>query len=175
MNGWSSVWQQLWQFIHKWIKLGQESSGGYWSEINQSIPAQPHLAVTFSESRKSLSFHFFLCEKERTASQKSPEGSRWAKLPGSSQTVQQPLTSVHGYLTTVPRVLPTDANEAVLFWSGYFSLTNSEKETATHSSVLAWRIPGTGELGGLPSLGSHRVGHNWSNLAAAAAAEHSQN
>ena len=35
-----------------------------------------------------------------------------------------------------------------------------EKEMATHSSVLAWRIPGTGEPGGLPSLGSHGVGHN---------------
>ena len=45
-----------------------------------------------------------------------------------------------------------------------------EKETATHSSVLAWRIPGTGEPGGLPSMGSHRVGHDWSDLAAAAAA-----
>ena len=41
---------------------------------------------------------------------------------------------------------------------------------ATHSSVLAWRIPGTGEPGGLPSMGSHRVGHNWSNSAAAVAA-----
>ena len=44
-----------------------------------------------------------------------------------------------------------------------------EKEMATHSSVLAWRIPGTGETGGLPSMGSHRVGHDWSDLAAAAA------
>ena len=44
-----------------------------------------------------------------------------------------------------------------------------EKEMATHSSVLTWRIPGTGEPGGLPSMGSHRVGHNWSDLAAAAA------
>ena len=35
-----------------------------------------------------------------------------------------------------------------------------EKEMATHSSVLAWRIPGTGEPGGPPSMGSHRVGHN---------------
>ena len=43
-----------------------------------------------------------------------------------------------------------------------------EKEMATHSSVLAWRIPGMGEPGGLPSLGSHRVGHDWSDLAAAA-------
>ena len=41
---------------------------------------------------------------------------------------------------------------------------------ATHSSVLAWRIPGTGEPGGLLSLGSHRVGHDWSDLAAVAAA-----
>ena len=45
-----------------------------------------------------------------------------------------------------------------------------EKEMATHSSVLAWRIPGKGEPGGLPSMGSHRVGHDWSDLAAAAAA-----
>ena len=35
-----------------------------------------------------------------------------------------------------------------------------EKGKATHSSVLAWRIPGTGEPGGLPSMGSHRVGHD---------------
>ena len=40
-----------------------------------------------------------------------------------------------------------------------------EREVATHSSVLAWRIPGTGEPGGLPSMGSHRLGHNWSDLA----------
>ena len=39
---------------------------------------------------------------------------------------------------------------------------------ATHSSALAWRIPGTGEPGGLPSMGSHRVRHDWSDLAAAA-------
>ena len=44
-----------------------------------------------------------------------------------------------------------------------------EKEMATHSSVLTWRVPGTGESGGLPSMGSRRVGHDWSNLAAAAA------
>ena len=45
-----------------------------------------------------------------------------------------------------------------------------EKEMATHSSVLAWRIPGMGEPGRLPSMGLHRVGHNCSDLAAAAAA-----
>ena len=43
-----------------------------------------------------------------------------------------------------------------------------EKEMATHSSVLAWRIPGTGEPGGLPSMGSHRVNHDGCDLAVAA-------
>ena len=51
-----------------------------------------------------------------------------------------------------------------------FSFHALEKAMATHSSVLAWRIPGTGEPGGLLSMGSHRVGHDGSNLAAAAAA-----
>ena len=45
-----------------------------------------------------------------------------------------------------------------------------EKEMATHSNVLAWRIPGTVEPDGLPSMGLHRVQHDWSDLAAAAAA-----
>ena len=48
-----------------------------------------------------------------------------------------------------------------------FHLHVLEKEMATHSSVLAWRIPGTGEPSGLPSLGLHRVGHDWRDLAAA--------
>ena len=50
-----------------------------------------------------------------------------------------------------------------------FHFHASEKEMASHSSVLVWRIPGMGEPGGLPSMGLHRVGHNWSDLAAAAA------
>ena len=50
-----------------------------------------------------------------------------------------------------------------------FALSQLEKEMATHSSILAWRIPGTGKPGGLPSMESHRVGHDWSVLAAAAA------
>ena len=50
-----------------------------------------------------------------------------------------------------------------------FHFHELEKEMATHSSVLAWRIPGTGKPDGLPSVGLHRVGHDWSDLAAAAA------
>ena len=56
-------------------------------------------------------------------------------------------------------------------WLSDFSFTFHfhalEKEMATHSNVLSWRIPGTGVPGGLPSMGSHRVWHYWSDLAAA--------
>ena len=55
------------------------------------------------------------------------------------------------------------------FLRSFSTLSGKEKSTsiemATHSSILAWRIPGTGEPGGLPSMGSHRVGHDWSDLA----------
>ena len=52
----------------------------------------------------------------------------------------------------------------------HFSLSCIGQAMTSHSSVLAWRIPGMGEPGGLPSMGPHRVRHNWSDLAAAAAA-----
>ena len=59
-------------------------------------------------------------------------------------------------------------------WLSDFTFTfhfhSLEKEMATHFSVLAWRIPRTVEPDGLPSVGSHRVGHDWGDLAAAAAA-----
>ena len=60
-------------------------------------------------------------------------------------------------------------------WTGLSDFTFTfhfhalEKEMATHSHVLAWRIPGAGEPGGLPYMGLHRVGHDCSDLAAAAA------
>ena len=69
--------------------------------------------------------------------------------------------AVHGVAKS--RTLPSD-------FTFTFHFHVLEKEMATHSSVLAWRIPGTGEPGGLLSMGSHRVGHDWSDLAAAAAA-----
>ena len=51
--------------------------------------------------------------------------------------------------------LESDTNERL-----HFHFHALEKEMATRSSVLAWRIPGTGEPGGLPSMGSHKVGHD---------------
>ena len=73
-----------------------------------------------------------------------------------------PLAEEPGRLQSMGS-LESDTTE----WLHFHAL---EKEMATHSSVLAWRIPGTGESGGLLSLGSHRVRHDWSDLAAAAAA-----
>ena len=64
-------------------------------------------------------------------------------------------------------LFPSIITRAYLHYPHCYSL---EKEMATPSSVLAWRIPGTGEPGGLQSMGSHRVGHDWSDSAAAAAA-----
>ena len=49
-------------------------------------------------------------------------------------------------------------------WPLWSLVQHAEKEMAIHSSVLAWRIPGTGQPGGLLSMGPHRVGHHWSNL-----------
>ena len=60
-------------------------------------------------------------------------------------------TAVHGVAKSWTRL------SDVTFTFHFHAL---EKEMATHSSVLAWRIPGTGEPGGLPSMGSHRVGHD---------------
>ena len=67
--------------------------------------------------------------------------------------------AVHGVAGSQTRLIDLTFN---------FQFHALEKEMATHSSVLAWRIPGTGEPGGLPSMGLRRVGHNWSDLAAAA-------
>ena len=64
-------------------------------------------------------------------------GARWAAVHG----VAKSLTQLRNFTLT-------------------FHFHALEKEMATYSSVLAWRIPGTGEPGGLPSMGSHRVGHD---------------
>ena len=70
-------------------------------------------------------------------------------LPGESQG-QGSLVGCHLWDHT-----ESDTTERL-----HFHFHALEKEIATHSSVLAWRIPGTGEPGRLPSMGSYRVGHN---------------
>ena len=62
----------------------------------------------------------------------------------------------------------TKSQTPLSYFTFTFHFHTLEKEMVTHSSVYAWRIPGTGEPGGLPSMGSHGVRHDWSDLAAAA-------
>ena len=80
------------------------------------------------------------------------------------------------YWHPTPVPLPGKFHDGGAWWAAVHGVTGSrtrlsdftftfhfhvlEKDMATHSSVLAWRIPGTGEPGGLPSMGSHRVGHD---------------
>ena len=69
----------------------------------------------------------------------------------------------------IPLGILKGTREPIVSYSSFFSISSLaclEKEMATHSSILAWRIPGTAEPGGLPSKGSHGVGHDWSDLAA---------
>ena len=61
-----------------------------------------------------------------------------------------------GFSTNLMKIKDPDQFSVIYSPKGWMM----DKEMATHSSVLAWRIPGTGEPGGLPSLGSHRVGHD---------------
>ena len=68
----------------------------------------------------------------------------------------------------VPWVLIRLARQATSTWPCHGWDLPCWLPAATHSNVLAWRIPGMGEPGGLPFVGSHRVGHDWSDLAAAA-------
>ena len=82
-------------------------------------------------------------------------------LPGKS----------HGQRSLVCQCLwghiQSNTTEQLHFHFSLFTFHALEKEMATHSSVLAWRIPGMAEPDGLLSVGSHRVGHDWSTLAAA--------
>ena len=78
-------------------------------------------------------------------------------LPGKSHGWRSLIAAVHGV---------TKSQTRLSNFTFPFHFHTLEKEMATHSSVLAWRIPGTGEPGGLPSMGSHRVGQDWSDLAA---------
>ena len=81
-------------------------------------------------------------------------------LPGKSHGRRSLVGCIHGVAKSRTRLSD---------FTFTFHFHALEKEMATHSSVLAWRIPGTGEPGGLLFMGSHRVGHDWHNSAAAAA------
>jgi len=156
---------------------------------------QASLSITNSRSSLRLtsiesvtpSSHLILCHpllllppippSIRVFSNESTLRMRWPKYWSFSFSIWQPT----------PVLLPENPMDAGAWWAAVHGVAKSrtglrdftftfhfhalEKEMATHSSVLAGRIPGMAEPGGLPSMGSHRVGHDWSNLAAAASKE----
>ena len=109
--------------------------------------------------------------------------SPWGRKESDTTERLNKLTNFYYFVSNSPVSFLLDLREAIP-WAGLYHhlsierwawimtlwLLCSEKAVTPHSSTLAWRIPGTAEPGGLPSAGSHRVGHDWSDLAAAAAA-----
>ena len=82
----------------------------------------------------------------------APHSSTLAwKIPWTEEPVRLQSMGVHGVAKSRTRLSD---------FTCMFDFHALEEEMATHSSVLAWRIPGTGEPGGLPSMGLHRVGHD---------------
>ena len=115
--------------------------------------------------------HFALSEGRRT---KSSYTSHFPSISLFSRKFSGILSSQPGLLSS-PGLCPCDCPHCFplrylcLQWSKTAYSSSLEKVMAIHSNILAWRIPGTAEPGGLPSMGSHRVGQDWSDLAAAAA------
>ena len=102
------------------------------------------------------------------------QGDSWGSFPPLRMPILLPHDLCHGRSScsrqrSLEGCTPWSREESDTTERLHFHFHALEKEMTTHSSVLAWRIPATAEPGGLLSMGSHRVGHDWSNLAVAAA------
>ena len=119
-----------------------------------SMPSQVSIQSWVCHANTASPLVFSIGENDGTPLQYSCLENPWMEEPGR-------LHAVHGVVKSRTRLSD---------FTFTFHFHALEKEMATHSSVLAWRITGTEEPGRRPSMGSHRVGHDWSDLAAAAAA-----
>ena len=104
----------------------------------------------------TFTFHFHALEKEMAT---HSSVLAW-RIPGTRGAWWAAICGVAQSRTRLKRLSSSSSSSSVYIL---------EKAVETHSSTLAWRIPGTGEPGRLPSVGSHRVRHDWSDIAAATA------
>ena len=109
-------------------------------------------------------YYYFNCTSDHQALDPRVWGPEGNGTPLQYSCLENPMdggawwAAVHGV---------TEGQTQLSDFTFTFHFHALEKEMATHSSVLTWRIPGTGEPGRLPSMESHRVRHDWSDLAAA--------
>ena len=140
------------------------------SALRRSRLSQPFLAPAARAHADIKELHPHLGSQLAPCSQTQRRGREWGV--GSCQVSPVLFQNLPETCQTGMSWLLGPFGQVMTFWT-LVPLYVEEKEIAIHSSILAWRIPWTGEPGGLPSMRSHRVGHNWSDLAAAAeAAEH---
>ena len=136
-----ATWEALFSIYHSLILSFKAAKGLYQNQLHFNIIRNSNiLALDWQRSR----WH-------PTPVLLPGKSHEWRSLVGCSPWIWKSRTQLSDFTFT-------------------FHFHALGKEMATHSSVLAWRIPGTAEPGELPSMGSHRVGHDWSDLAAAAAA-----
>ena len=136
---WLKPWS--WKTLAPWKKS--------YDQPRQHIKNQRHYFINKGPSSESYGFSSSYMWMRRRQWQPTP-----VLLPGKS----------HGRRSLVgcsPWVTKSWAHLSDFTFTFHFHAL--EKEVATHSSILAWRIPGTEEPGGLPSMGSHRAGHDWSS------------
>ena len=131
-----------------------------WPGMNHRVPRLSKMPLMGEGPGAILSFKTFLSFINRLLEKAMAAHSStlawkipWAEEPGRLQSMRS-LGVGHDWASSLS------------LYTFTFHFHALEKEMATHSSVLAWRIPGMGEPGGLPSMGSHRVEHDWSDLAA---------
>ena len=126
------------------------------------------LCKPMDSSLPSSSVHGILqARRLKQVSISSSRTSSWPRI-GSMSLASPALAGGYFAWPGKPLVIQNQVYLPAIIYRGL--ILCMEKEMASHSTVLAWRIPGTGEPGELPSMGSHRVRHDWSDLAAAAAA-----
>ena len=135
--------------VHSGIEMGRAKA--VWSRVENTDSITESWLRSWADDCQGLSLHCFSCKMEIIVVPTS-HGT-----PLQYSCLENPMdggawrAAVHGV---------AEGRTRLSDFTFTFHFPALEKEMATHSSVLAWRIPGTGEPGGLPSMESHRVGHD---------------